>query len=218
MLKDNLPSQLLAVLFAAPEPVTLEQLRQVFPDLSTGTLEQSVAGVIEAFNEIQGAVEIRTVAGGFRVTTRPEHHETVRAYLRTRPSAKLSLPALETLSVIAYKQPITLPEIMDIRGIKGTSTIRTLLEKRLIQTRGRKKVVGRPIMYGTTKEFLVHFGLNDLSELPTLTELEEILGQDLGRQGPPGPQEQPGPQGPQGPQGPEGSPGPPGPEGPQGQL
>jgi len=81
--------------------------------------------------------------------------------------------------VIAYKQPITLPEIMEIRGIKGTSTIRTLLEKKLIQTKGRKKVVGRPILYGTTKEFLVHFGLNDLSELPTLTELEELLGQDV---------------------------------------
>jgi segregation and condensation protein B len=179
MLKDGLPSQFLAVLFAAPEPVTLEQLHSVFPDLSLLSVHETLASVIEEFNSAQGAIEIRKVAGGFRVTTRPEHHETVRTYLRTRPSAKLSLAALETLSVIAYKQPITLPEIMDIRGIKGTSTIRTLLEKKLIQTRGRKKVVGRPIMYGTTREFLVHFGLNDLSELPTLTELEEILGQDL---------------------------------------
>ncbi len=124
------------------------------------------------------------MAGGYRITTRPQYHEAVRAYLRTRPSAKLSMAALETLAVIAYKQPVTLPEIMEIRGIKGTSTIRTLLEKKLIQTRGRKKVVGRPMMYGTTKEFLIHFGLNDLSELPTLKELEELLGEEAGKNDP----------------------------------
>jgi len=179
MLKDELTSQILAILFAASEPVTLEQLEQVHPSVDPGTLGERLNTLIEEFNSVQEAVEIRSVAGGYRITTRPQHHEIVRAYLRTRPSAKLSLAALETLSVIAYKQPITLPEIMEIRGIKGTTTIRTLLEKKLIQTKGRKKVVGRPIMYGTTREFLVHFGLNDLSELPTLTELEEILGQDL---------------------------------------
>ncbi|RPJ58766.1 MAG: SMC-Scp complex subunit ScpB [Acidobacteria bacterium] len=179
MLKDELTSQLLAILFAASEPVTLEQLELVFQTIEPATIKERVNQLIEDFNATQEAVDIRLVAGGYRITTRPEHHEIVRCYLRTRPSAKLSLAALETLSVIAYKQPITLPEIMEIRGIKGTTTIRTLLEKKLIQTRGRKKVVGRPIMYATTKEFLVHFGLNDLSELPTLTELEEILGQDL---------------------------------------
>jgi len=187
MLKDELTSQILAILFAASEPVTLEQLEQVYPSADRAALRERVTLLIEDFNSVQEAVEIRSVAGGYRITTRPEHHEIVRCYLRTRPSAKLSLAALETLSVIAYKQPITLPEIMEIRGIKGTSTIRTLLEKKLIQTKGRKKVVGRPIMYGTTREFLVHFGLNDLSELPTLTELEEILGQDLSAaQGTPG--------------------------------
>jgi segregation and condensation protein B len=97
--------------------------------------------------------------------------------LKTRPSAKLSQAALETLAAIAYRQPITLPEIMEIRGVKGTSTIKTLLEKKLIETRGRKKVVGRPILYGTTRQFLMHFGLQDLSELPTLEEFEEILAQ-----------------------------------------
>ncbi|HXK59269.1 MAG TPA: SMC-Scp complex subunit ScpB [Acidobacteriota bacterium] len=179
MLKDEFGSQILAILFAAPEPVTLEQLEQVYPDVPPDELVDRVGRVMESFNAIQGAVEIRSVARGYRLTTRPEHHEIVRSYLKTRPSARLSLAALETLAVIAYKQPITLPEIMEIRGIKGTSTIRTLLEKKLIQTKGRKKVVGRPILYGTTKEFLVHFGLNDLSELPTLTELEELLGQDV---------------------------------------
>jgi segregation and condensation protein B len=181
MLKDEVTSQIIAILFAASEPVTLAQLTEVFPSIALTTLKERLDQLIEDFNSIQQALEIRSVAGGYRITTRPEHHEIVRCYLRTRPSAKLSLAALETLSVIAYKQPITLPEIMEIRGIKGTTTIRTLLEKRLIQTKGRKKVVGRPIMYGTTREFLVHFGLNDLSELPTLTELEEILGQDLAK-------------------------------------
>jgi segregation and condensation protein B len=181
MLKDELTSQILAILFAASEPVTLGQLTEVYPSIALTTLKERIDQLIADFNSVQEAVEIRLVAGGYRITTRPEHHEIVRCYLQTRPSAKLSLAALETLSVIAYKQPITLPEIMEIRGIKGTTTIRTLLEKKLIQTRGRKKVVGRPILYGTTREFLVHFGLNDLSELPTLTELEEILGQDLSK-------------------------------------
>jgi segregation and condensation protein B len=179
MLKEEFGSQVLAILFAATEPVTLEQLRLVFPESDPGAIEERTGRLVAEFNAMQDALEIRKVAGGLRLTTRPEHHEVVRAYLKTRPSAKLSLAALETLSVIAYKQPITLPEIMEIRGIKSTTTIRTLLEKKLIQTKGRKKVVGRPIMYGTTREFLVHFGLNDLSELPTLKEFEEILGQDL---------------------------------------
>jgi segregation and condensation protein B len=175
MLTDAIQNQVLAILFASSEPVSFMQLAEVFPHLSQEQIRDGMQVLQEDFNSFQRAVEIRQVAGGFRITTLPENHEAIRAYLRTRPGAKLSLPALETLAVIAYKQPITLPEIMDIRGIKGTSTIRTLLEKKLIETRGRRKVVGRPIMYGTTRDFLVHFGLNDLSELPTLKEFEEIL-------------------------------------------
>lgn len=175
MLKDELPNQLLAILFTATEPVTLPQLQEVYPKLPPEEIQPAMASLMAEFNALQNAVEIREVAEGYRLTSRPEHHETIRAYLKTKPSAKLSLAALETVAVIAYKQPITLPEIMEIRGIKGTSTIRTLLEKKLIETRGRKKVVGRPIMYGTTREFLVHFGLKDLSELPTLEEFEEIM-------------------------------------------
>lgn len=177
MLKDEFSNQLLAILFAAPEPVSLDQLVEVFPDLSREDLAGEIQKLSEGFNAEQSAVEIRLVAGGIRITTRPEHHDVVRAYLKTKPSAKLSLAALETLAVIAYRQPVTLPEIMDIRGIKSTSTIKTLLEKRLIETRGRKKVVGRPILYGTTRDFLVHFGLHDLAELPTLEEFEELIGE-----------------------------------------
>lgn len=175
MLTDELQNQILAVLFVADEPVTLPQFQEIYPQVSAEQLNDALRAITSWINSLQNAVEIREVAGGYRVTTRPEHHEVIRAYLKTRPSAKLSLAALETLAVIAYRQPITLPEIQEVRGVKGTSTIRTLLEKKLIETRGRRKVVGRPIMYGTTREFLVHFGLKDLSELPTLEEFEEIL-------------------------------------------
>ncbi len=175
MLEEALPNQILAILFVAKEPLTLSQLQEVYPDTPVEELQENLNLLLSEFNSFQQAVEIRQVGGGYRMTTRPNHHEDIRNYLKTKPSAKLSLAALETLAVVAYKQPVTLPEIMDIRGIKGTSTIHTLLEKKLIETRGRKKVVGRPIMYGTAKEFTLHFGLKDLSELPTLEELQEVL-------------------------------------------
>lgn len=176
MLESPLANKLLAILFVAREPVHLVQLQEVFADLEPTQLEKELGALIDQFNVLQQACEIRRLGGGYGITTRPEHHDIVRAFLKTKPSAKLSLAALETLAVIAYKQPVTLPEIMDIRGIKGTSTIRTLLEKKLIETRGRRKVVGRPILYGTTKEFLLRFGLDKLADLPTLQEFEEILG------------------------------------------
>lgn len=178
MLKGELANQLLAILFSATDPVKIRELEEVFPDLGRDKLGAALEKLSEQFNKLQAAVEIRQVAGGYRMTTRPDRHEVIRAYLRTKPSAKLSHAALETLAVIAYKQPVTLPEIMEIRGIKGSSTIKTLLEKRLIEIRGRKKVVGRPILYGTTPEFLINFGLNDLSELPSLEEFEELMAAD----------------------------------------
>lgn len=175
MLTDKLSSQVLAILFVANDPVTLGELSAALPELELSQLEGAVSRVCQEFNRLQLAVEIRRVGGGYRMTTRPENHEVIREYLKTKPSAKLSQAALETLAVVAYKQPITLPEIMDIRGIKGTSTIKTLLERKLIEIRGRKKVIGRPILYGTTRDFLIHFGLNDLSELPSIEEFEELL-------------------------------------------
>lgn len=177
MLKEELPSRILAILFAAREPVMRSDLLLVFPDIPEEELKQILDQLMAEFNQVQSSVELCQVAGGYRMTTRVDHHEAIREYLKTQPSARLSPAALETLAVIAYRQPITFPEIAEIRGIKGSSTIKTLLEKRLIETRGRKKVVGRPILYGTTREFLVHFGLNDLSELPTLEEFEELLTQ-----------------------------------------
>jgi len=178
MLTDSLANDLLAILFAASDPVTAQQLTAVFPEQDAGAIETRLQAVSRQFNSLQEALEIRKVAGGYQVTTRPERHEVIREYLKTRPSAKLSPAALETLAVIAYKQPITMPEILEIRGVKGSSTIKTLLEKKLIEIRGRKKVVGRPILYGTTREFLIHFGLSELSELPSLEEFEELINAD----------------------------------------
>jgi segregation and condensation protein B len=118
---------------------------------------------------------LRKVAGGYRITTRPEYSEYVKRYLKTQPSARLSMAALETLAVIAYKQPITIPEILEARGVTSTSAIKTLLDRHLIVARGHKEVVGRPMLYGTSKEFLIQFGLNDLSELPNLEDFEDLV-------------------------------------------
>lgn len=177
MLKDPVLNQILAVLFSAREPVTISQLETVFPAIEAGTLESIMNDLIREFGSLQDAVEIRRIAGGYRISTLPEHHEILMEYLKTKPSSRLTQAALETLAVIAYKQPVTAPEISEIRGVKGSSTLKTLLDKKLIEIRGRKKVIGRPIIYGTSGEFLVHFGLNDLSELPSLEEFEEIVSE-----------------------------------------
>ncbi|HEY2930571.1 MAG TPA: SMC-Scp complex subunit ScpB [Acidobacteriota bacterium] len=180
MEKSELKQILQALVFVADEPLTLNQLREVFPDEDVALLKDSMEEMIREFNEFHKGMEIREIASGYRISTRPEHHEWVRRYLKTKPSAKLSLAALETLAVIAYKQPVTFPEILEIRGIKSSTAVKTLLDKKLIETRGRKKVVGRPILYGTSTDFLVHFGLKDLAELPTLEEFEELLHAETG--------------------------------------
>jgi segregation and condensation protein B len=168
-----------AIIYVADDPVKLEQLKEVFPHESREQIEQALKDMVEAFNSRSGGMLIREVAGGYRMTTRPEHHEQIRAYLKTRPSAKLSMAALETLAVIAYKQPVTLAEILAIRGKKSSTALQTLLEKKMVAILGRKPVVGRPILYGTSKEFLIHFGLKDLSDLPTLEEFAQIAGEQI---------------------------------------
>ncbi len=120
-------------------------------------------------------LSIREIAGGYKMATKPEHHESIRRFVhKLQPPLKLSLAALETLAVVAYKQPITAPEIMDIRGVQGAGVLKTLLDRKLIAAAGRKNVLGKPIMYKTTREFLIQFGLNSLAELPTLKEFEEL--------------------------------------------
>jgi segregation and condensation protein B len=168
-----------AIIYVADDPVKLEQFKEVFPEESSETIEKALQNMMESFNGRVGGMLIREVAGGYRMTTRPEHHEQIRAYLKTRPSAKLSMAALETLAVIAYKQPVTLAEILAIRGKKSTTALQTLLERKMVAILGRKPVVGRPILYGTSKEFLIHFGLKDLSDLPTLEEFAQIAGEQL---------------------------------------
>ena len=127
------------------------------------------------YNRPERGLSIREIAGGYKMATKPEHHEAIRTFVKNlKPPLKLSLPALETLAVIAYKQPVTAPEIMEIRGVQGVGVLKTLLDRKLIAAAGRKQVVGKPILYKTTKEFLVQFGLKDLNELPTLKEFEEL--------------------------------------------
>jgi len=168
-----------AIIYVADDPVKLEQLREVFPEESSDAIRQALQELVESFNARSGGMLIREVAGGWRMTTRPEHHEQIRLYLKTRPSAKLSMAALETLAVIAYKQPVTLAEILAIRGKKSSTALQTLLERKMVAILGRKPVVGRPILYGTSKEFLIHFGLNGLSDLPTLEEFAQMAGEQL---------------------------------------
>jgi segregation and condensation protein B len=168
-----------AIIYVADDPVKLDQFKDVFPEADSATIQEALKCLMESFNSRTGGMLIREVAGGWRMTTRPEHHEQIRSYLKTRPSAKLSMASLETLAVIAYKQPVTLAEILAIRGKKSSTALQTLLERKLIGIVGRKPVVGRPILYGTSKEFLIHFGLNGLSDLPTLEEFAQMAGEQL---------------------------------------
>ncbi len=168
-----------AIIYVADEPVKTEQLKEVFPGESFDKIEMALQKLLEEFNSRSGGMWIREVAGGYRMTTRPEHHEFIRAYLKSKPNARLSMAALETLAVIAYRQPVTLAEILAIRGKKSSTALQTLLEKKLVSIVGRKPVVGRPILYGTSRDFLMHFGLKDLSELPTLEEFAQMAGEQL---------------------------------------
>jgi segregation and condensation protein B len=163
-----------AIIYVADEPLTLAQIAASLHqpvDRIKGLLDQLVA----EFDQPIHGVAVREVAGGYKMATKAEHHDAVRNFVKSlKPPLKLSLPALETLAVIAYKQPATGPEIMEIRGVQGGGVFKTLLDRKLIAVAGRKNVIGKPILYKTTKEFLIQFGLKDLSELPSLKEFEEI--------------------------------------------
>jgi segregation and condensation protein B len=139
-------------------------------------VEAALTELATEFNGRNGGLQLREVAGGWQFATRPEYHEHVRAYLKSRPSAKLSIASLETLAVVAYKQPVTVPEILEIRGVQSPSSIKTLLDKKLIVAKGRKETVGRPMMYGTSKDFLIQFGLKDLGELPSMEDFQDLSG------------------------------------------
>ena len=164
-----------ALIFVAEEPLDSKSIAKVLR-VEQPAVDEAIQALVEEYNSRSGGLQLREIAGGWQISTRPEHHEHVRAYLKSRPSAKLSLASLETLAVIAYKQPVTVPEILEIRGVQSPSAIKTLLDKRLIVAKGRKETVGRPMMYGTSKEFLIQFGLKDLSELPSIEDFQDLAG------------------------------------------
>ncbi|MCC6393034.1 MAG: SMC-Scp complex subunit ScpB [Bryobacterales bacterium] len=174
MAEADLRAVVEAVIYVTEEPLTLEQIAAALEqpkERIAAALEQLIAGHARP----ERGISIREVAGGYKMGTKPEHHDAVRAFVkRLKPPLKLSMAALETLAVIAYKQPITSPEIMEIRGVQGASVLKTLLDRKLIVPAGRKQVVGKPVLYKTTKDFLLQFGLKDLAELPTLKEFEEL--------------------------------------------
>ena len=163
-----------AIVYVAEEPLTVAQLSNALGQPAERVAE--LLGQLTAeFDKPEHGLAIREVAGGYKMATKAEHHDRVRGFVKSlKPPLKLSLAALETLAVIAYKQPVTGPEIMEIRGVQGVGVLKTLLDRKLIAVAGRKNVVGKPILYKTTREFLVQFGLKDVSELPSLKEFEEI--------------------------------------------
>lgn len=163
-----------ALIFVADEPITAKLLSEIL-DEDREKIDAAVEELKNQYEARKSGLQIREIAGGWQISTRTEYHEDVRKFLKTRPSAKLSLASLETLAVIAYKQPVTVPEILEIRGVQSASAIKTLLEKRLIITKGHKETVGRPMQYGTSKDFLIQFGLKDLSELPSIEDFEDLV-------------------------------------------
>jgi segregation and condensation protein B len=187
----SLKAKLEAIIYAAETPITQEQIIQLVKDsvvsegAADGTeLKLQVRAALEEliadhYSPDHG-IEIRQVAGGYRMSTKPEYHDVVRAFAKSlKPPIRLSLPALETLAVIAYKQPVTVPEISEIRGVDAGGVIATLLDRKLITTAGRKAVIGRPILYKTTKEFLLRFGLKDVGELPSMEEFEKLVAESF---------------------------------------
>ena len=172
--ESRLRAMIEAVVYLTDQPLTVDQITAAL-GRDRVQVAAALAELVAEYERPEHGVSVREVAGGFSMATKPEHHDEVRQFVRNlQPTMKLSLPSLETLAVIAYKQPITAPEIMEIRGVQGAGVLKTLLDRKLIAAAGRKNVVGKPILYKTTREFLVQFGLKDMSELPSIKEFEEI--------------------------------------------
>jgi segregation and condensation protein B len=180
MTNEERKAALEAIIYAADEPATIEQLA-VALDEERLAVQSSLDELVASYATEDRGIEIRAVGGGYKLYTKPQHHDVVRRFIKNlRPPLRLSMPALETLAVISYKQPVTGPEIGEIRGVNTSGVLKTLLDKRLITTAGRKEVMGRPILYRTSKEFLMRFGLSDLGELPSLKEFEALAREALG--------------------------------------
>ncbi|HYL45573.1 MAG TPA: SMC-Scp complex subunit ScpB [Candidatus Limnocylindrales bacterium] len=180
MTPQEIQSALEAIIYAADEPATLDQMARAL-GIEKPVVRAALDILVASYQTDDRGVEIRKVAGGWKFYTKAQHHDAVRRFIKSlQPPLRLTMPALETLSVIAYKQPVTVPEINEIRGVNVGGVIKTLLEKRLITTAGRKPVIGRPILYRTSKQFLMRFGLSDLDELPSLKEFEALAQAALG--------------------------------------
>ncbi len=182
MLTDDILKALVeGIIYIAPEPVTLDGILKVLEGEERERVKAKLEELVTDYEQNAHGIQIRQVANGYKFSTKAEHHEVLRKYVKSlKPPVRLSKPALETLAVIAYRQPVTVPDIEEIRGVDSGGVIHTLLEKKLVVTSGRKSVVGRPILYRTSKDFLVHFGLKDVGELPSLKEFEELAKRALG--------------------------------------
>jgi len=180
MTNEERKAALEAIIYAADEPATIDQLATSLGEEKLA-VQSALDELVASYAVEERGIEVRAVAGGYKMYTKPQHHDVVRRFIKSlRPPLRLSMPALETLAVIAYKQPVTAPEISDIRSVNTSGVISTLLDKKLITTAGRKEVMGRPILYKTSKEFLMRFGLSDLDELPSLKEFEALAREALG--------------------------------------
>jgi segregation and condensation protein B len=176
--QSELRAAIEAVLFVSSEPAKIDDLVEAFDE----TAEAITAQLDEIRKELDaraGGIVLEQAAGGWRLATRPEHDSILKKFFARKGENRLSIAALETLSMIAYRQPITAPEVSDLRGVNSTAVIRTLLERRMIRVSGRKEVVGSPFLYRTTREFLVHFGLNDIRDLPRLEEFGDLIGETI---------------------------------------
>lgn len=173
-----------AILFVSSEPVPRIRLLELFGEEEAAEAGEALAAVLERYrSEPERGIMVEDVAGGVRLVTRPELVGWLRRFFDVSGGSKLSMAALETLAIVAYRQPITGPEIQELRSVSPSGVLKTLLEKRLVRIAGRKEVVGKPFLYATTKEFLVHFGLNSLKDLPPLEEFEEVFGGERGSEG-----------------------------------
>ena len=178
---ETLKALIEAIIYVAPEPVSLEAILKTLEGEERERVKAKLEELTADFQQAQHGIQVRQVAAGYKFSSKPEHHEVLRKFVQSlKPPIRLSKPALETLAVIAYRQPVTLPEIDEIRGVDCGGVIHTLMEKKLVVTAGRKNVVGRPILYRTSRDFLVHFGLKDVNELPSLKEFEELAKRALG--------------------------------------
>jgi segregation and condensation protein B len=177
--RAELEAALEAILFVTAEPVSPARLLETFEEGEREAAADALEALRQRYRATDGrGVFLEEVAGGLRIVTAPEYHPYLRRFFEASGGNRLSMAALETLAIVAYRQPVTAPEIQDLRGRNPATALKTLLERRMIRISGRKEVVGRPFLYGTTREFLMHFGLRSLAELPPLEEFEETFGPD----------------------------------------